>query len=85
MTVCLVGTVNLHRYTQIEWKKSTNSFKKVLARADKEREKTKKETKAAESQFAVLESEKTALIKALKEAKAAKDEALAMADSLKSE
>ena len=52
------------------------------------REKEKKSRKgkeASESQFAVLESEKTALAKAVEEAKAARDEAIAMANSLKSE
>ena len=53
-----------------------------MARVDKEKEKAKKEKEVAESQFAVLESEKTALIKAFKEAKAVKDEALEMANSL---
>ena len=47
--------------------------------------KAQKEKEAAESQFAILESEKMALTKALKEAKVARDEAIVMANSLKSE
>ena len=44
-----------------------------------------KEKENAEGQFALLESEKNALKKSLDEAKAARDKALAMADSLRSE
>ena len=47
-------------------------------KAEKEKEKAKKEKEAFESQFAVLESEKTTLTKAVEEAKAARDEAIAM-------
>ena len=47
--------------------------------------KAPKEKKTAEGQFVVLESENAALNKALKEGKAALDEAIAMANSLKSE
>ena len=47
--------------------------------------KAPKEKKAAEGQFVVLESENVALNKALKEGKVALDEAIAMANSLKSE
>ena len=47
--------------------------------------KARKEKETVEGQFAVLESEKVALNKALKEAKVARDKAIAMADSLKSE
>ena len=77
MIVCLVGATDLHRYTQIKWQKSTNSYKVAVVKAQKENE-------ALESQFAILKSENTALTKALEEAKAAKDEAIVMANSLKS-
>ena len=46
---------------------------------------TQKEKENTEGQFALLKSEKTALKKSLDEAKAARDEALAMADSLRFE
>ena len=78
MIACFVGAVDLHRYTQIEWERSTNSYKKAVVKAQKEK-------KAAESQFTVLESEKMALTKALEEAKAARDEAIVMANFLKFE
>ena len=45
--------------------------------------KAQKEKEVAESQFTILKSEKMALTKALEEAKAAKDEALEMTNSLK--
>ena len=44
-----------------------------------------KRGKNVESQFTVLENEKTALSGSLKEAKAARDEAMATVDSLRSE
>ena len=85
MTAFLVGTTDLHRYTQLEWEKSTNSYKVVMVKAEKEKEKVEKDKKAYKSQFVVLESEKVALTKAIEEAKVARDEAIAMANSLKSE
>ena len=45
--------------------------------------KAQKEKEAAESQFFVLKSEKTALSKSLEEAKAIRDEVVAMAVSLR--
>ena len=81
MTAFLVGVANLHRYTQLEWEMSTNSYKAVVVKAEKEKVKQEKET--FESQFAVLESEKTTLNKVVEEAKTARDEAVAMANSLK--
>ena len=44
-----------------------------MVKAEKEKEKAVKEKKAFESQFAILESEKTSLTKALEEAKATRD------------
>ena len=56
-----------------------------MVKAEKEKENSEKEKEAFESQFAILESEKTSLTKALEEAKAARDEAITTADSLNSE
>ena len=47
--------------------------------------KAQKEKEATEGQFAVLESEKTTLNKALEEVKVARDEAIALANSLRFE
>ena len=57
----------------------------MKAEKEKEKEKAEKEKKAFESQFAVLESEKTASTKVVEEAKAARDKAIAMVNSLKYE
>ena len=84
MIVFLVGAADLYRYTQIEWEKTTNNYKAMVVKAKKEKEKAEKEKEASESQFAILESEKTSLTKALEKAKAVRDEAIAMIDSLKS-
>ena len=46
--------------------------------------KARKEKEVVEDQFAILDSENAALNKALKEANVVRDEAIAMADSLKS-
>ena len=78
MTIFLVGAVDLHRYKQIEWEKTTNNYKAIVVKAKKEKE-------AFESQFAILESEKTSLTKALEEAKVVRDEDIVMTDSLKFE
>ena len=80
----LVGATDLHRYTQIEWEKSSNSLKVVVAKAEKAKDKAEKEKEAFESQFIILESEKTTLTKVVEEAKATRDEAVAMANSFKS-
>ena len=37
MTACLVGVADLHCYTQIEWEKSTNFYKKAVVKAQKEK------------------------------------------------
>ena len=85
MTVFLVGAADLHRYTQIEWEKITTNYKATVVKAEKENEKAEKEKEASKSQFSILQSEKTSLIKALEDAKAARDEAITTTDSLKSE
>ena len=54
-------------------------------KAKKEKKKIEKEKEASESQFAILENEKTSLTKALEEAKAARDKAISTIDSFKSE
>ena len=82
MTTSLVGTADLHRYTQIEWDKTTSTSKADLEKAKDKAEKVKE---ALESRCDVLESEKTALVKAVEEAKAAKDEAIATVASLRTE
>ena len=56
-----------------------------MAKAEKVKDKAEKEKEAFESQFAILESEKTKLTKDVEEAKAARDEVVAMANFLKSE
>ena len=81
----LVGAVDLHRYTQIKWEKTINTYKPTVLKAEKEKKKAEKEKEASESQFTVLKSEKIALTKAVEEAKAAKDEAFVMANPLKFE
>ena len=80
MTVSPVGAADLHRYTQVEWDKTTSSLK-----ADVAKDKAEKEKEALESRCAVLESEKVALAKAVGETKAAKDEAVVTAASFKFE
>ena len=56
-----------------------------MVKVKKEKKKAEKEKEAVESQFAILESEKTTLTKAVEEAKVARYEAIVMANSLKSE
>ena len=55
-----------------------NTYQTAIVKAQKEKQ-------VVESQFTVLESEKTTLNKALEEAKATRDEAIAMVDFLKFE
>ena len=56
-----------------------------MEKAQREKDKAKKEKEALESRCAILESEKVAMVKAVEEAKNAKDEAVATAASLRSE
>ena len=56
-----------------------------MVKVEKEKEKVEKDKKASESQFDVLKSEKATLTKIVEEARASRDEAIAMANSLKSE
>ena len=85
MIVFLVGAADLHRYTQLDWDKTTSSLKAAVAKAKEAKDKVEKDKEAFESQCAVLESEKVALAKVLEKAKAAKDKAVATTASLKSE
>ena len=82
MTASLVGAADLHRYTQVEWDKATSASKAEVEKAQREKDKAEKEKEAFESRCAILESEKTALVKAVEEAK---DEAVATVASLRSE
>ena len=77
MTASLVGAADLHRYTQLEWDKANNASKVEVEKAQMEKEKAEKEKEALESRCAILESEKASMVKAVEEAKAAKDEAVA--------
>ena len=56
-----------------------------MAKVEKGKEKAEKEKEAFESHFAILKREKTTLTKAVEEAKVARDDAVAMVKSLKSE
>ena len=85
MTASLVGAADLHRYTQLEWEKSISASKAEVEKAQSERGKAEKEKKALESRCIILESDKASMAKAVEEAKAAKDEAVATAASLRSE
>ena len=85
MTASLVGAADLHRYTQLEWEKSISASKAEVEKAQMEKGKAEKEKEALESRCIVLESEKASMVKAVEEAKAAKDEAVATAASLRSE
>ena len=76
MTVFVVNAADFQKHTQVEVEKAMGNYKVAAVKAQKERE-------AAEGQFSVLESKKTTLNKALKEAKVARDEAILLADSLR--
>ena len=78
MTAFLVDTADLQKHTSVEIEKAVGNYKAAVLKAQKGKEVT-------ESQFAVLESEKMTLNIALEEAKATRDEAISMIDSLKSE
>ena len=56
-----------------------------MKKAQRAKDKAEKDKEALESRCAVLESKKTALVKAVEKAKAAKDKAVATAASLRSE
>ena len=84
MIASLVGAADLYRYTQVEWDKATSASKADVEKAQRAKDKAEKDKKALESRCAILESEKTALVKAVEEAKAVKDEAVATAASLRS-
>ena len=61
------------------------SLKADVATSVDARDKAEKDKEASESRLAILESERAALTKALEEAKAARDEAIVTASSIKSE
>ena len=56
-----------------------------MEKVKKAKDKTEKAREALESRCAVLESEKSALVKEVQEAKVAKDEAIAIAASFRTE
>ena len=85
MTASLVGAVDLHRYTQLEWDKAKSASKVEVEKAQMGKDKVEKEKEALESRCAILESEKASMVKAVEKAKAAKDEAVATTASLRSE
>ena len=85
VTASLVGTADLHRYTQLEWDKATSASQADLEKVKRAKDKAEKAREALESRCAVLESEKSALVKEVQEAKVAKDEAIATAASLRNE
>ena len=63
LSASLVGAADLHRYTQLEWDKTTNTSKADVEKAQKAKDKAEKDKKALKSRCVVLESEKTTLIK----------------------
>ena len=85
MTASLVGAADLHRYTQLEWDKAISASKAEVEKAQMEKDKAEKEKQALESRCIILESEKASMVKAVEEAKAAQDEAVATAASFRSE
>ena len=77
MTTFLTSLANLYKYTQVDLERIMSMSSLFHHR--------KKVKENAESQFDVLESEKTTLSRSVEEARADRDEAIAMVDSLKSE
>ena len=75
ITATLVSITNIHKQTDIAWKDSMRKSATVL-------EKSKKEKEVVESQFVVLESERTTFFESLEETKEPWDEVVAMATSL---
>ena len=85
MIASLVGAADLHRYTQVEWDKATSASNAEVKKVQGEKGKAEKEKEALENRCAILESENATIVKAVEEAKNAKDEAVATAASLRSE
>ena len=77
MTAILIGTTDLQKQIVVHWEEMLKGYKASIEKAQKEKD-------AIESQFGMLESEKTTLNKSLEQAKVAQDKAIAMAISLKS-
>ena len=75
MTAFLVGAADLQKHIQVDVERAMKAYQAAAVKAQKEKE-------AAEGQFTILDSEKAALNKALEKAKAVRDEAITMADSL---
>ena len=46
MIASLVGAVDLHRYTQIEWDKATSASKTDVEKAQKAKDKAEKDSRA---------------------------------------
>ena len=78
MTAFLVVAADLQKHIQVDVERAMKAYQAAAVKAQKEKE-------ATEGQFTILDSEKAALNKALEKAKAVRDEAITMADSLKSE
>ena len=49
MTASLVGAADLHRYTQLEWDKTTSASKADVEKAQKAKDKAEKDKEALES------------------------------------
>ena len=64
MTATLISIVDIQKQTAVHWEEMMKEYKTYIKKAQKEKH-------AAESQFGVLESVKTALNRSLKEAKVA--------------
>ena len=77
MVAFLTRMANLQKYTQVDIEKTMKGYQAAVLSTQKEKENTK-------CQFALLKSENFALKKSLDEAKVARDEALAMDNSLRS-
>ena len=78
MTAFLIGLADLYKYTQVDLERIMKQYESTISSAQKGKENAK-------SQFVMLKSEKTAMKKSLDEAKATRDEALAVTDSLRFE
>ena len=78
MTAFLVSAADLQKLIQVDVEKAMKAYQAAAMKAQKEKA-------IAEGQFTILDSEKAALNKALEEAKAVRDEAIIMVDSLKFE
>ena len=78
MTAFLVGAADLQKHIQVDVERAVKAYQATVVKAQKEKQ-------VVEGQFTILDSEKAALNKALEKAKAVRDKAITMTDSLKSE